>query len=167
MTAAATDTPDTAEHPIPAPPALAWTAAGLSVGASLLHWAGGENQTHLWSLDALLLVGAASAQVLLAMLLVLAPWHDTHPHSDGTESSVYLAGAALNAAILIGFTLPLLLGQPADGGQGVVARPGINAVEAAAAGMEAALVGLLLWLSRRTGRPHPDEAIDPVAGSKA
>lgn len=137
---------------------MAWLAAGLAAGASLLHWAAGENTTHQASVGSVLLIVAASAQVLLAMLLVLAPWRGAGARRAGLERPVYVAGAALNTAIILVLALPLVLAPSADShpsAHAMAQAEGIGPLTIVALAMEVILVGLLLWMVRLAGRPAP------------
>jgi len=135
--------------------AMAWLAAGLAAGASLLHWAAGENNTHQASAAGVLLIAAASAQVLLAMLLVLAPWRGAGAPRAGLERTVYVAGAALNTAVFLALALPLVLTPSADphpSAHAMAQAEGIGPLTIVALATEVVLVGLLLWMVRLAGR---------------
>ncbi len=137
---------------------MAWLAAGLAASASLLHWAAGDNNTHQGSVAGVLLIGAASAQVLLAMLLVLAPWRGAGARRAGLERTVYVAGAALNTGIVLALALPLVLGSSADphpSGHAMAQAEVIGPLKIVALAMEVILAGLLLWMVRLAGRPAP------------
>ena len=134
---------------------MAWLAAGLAAGASLLHWAVGENTTHQASVGSVLLIVTASAQVLLAMLLVLAPWRGAGARRAGLERQVYVAGAALNTAIVLALALPLVMAPSADphpSAHAMAQVAGIGPLKIVALAIEVILVGLLLWMVRLAGR---------------
>lgn len=137
---------------------IAWLAAGLAAGASLLHWAAGENNTHQGSVAGVLLIAAAAAQVLLAMLLVLAPWRGAGARRAALERTVYVAGAALNTAIVLALALPLVVAPSADphpSAHAMAQAEGIGPLNIIALAVEVILVGLLLWMVRLAGRPAP------------
>jgi len=137
---------------------MTWLAAGLAAGASLLHWAAGEINTHQGSVAGVLLIVAAAAQVLLAMLLVLAPWSGAGARRAGLERTVYGAGAALNAAIVLAMALPLVLAtsaNPHPSAHAMAQAEGLVPLNIVGLAVEVILVGLLLWMVRLAGRPAP------------
>lgn len=137
---------------------MTWLAAVLAASASLLHWAAGENNTHQGSLAGVLLIVAAAAQVLLAMLLVLAPWRSAGARGADLERTVYMVGAALNAALVVVVALPLVLAPSADphpAGHAMAQAEVIGLLNVVALTMEVILVGLLLWMARLAGHRAP------------
>jgi len=133
-----------------APTALSgatWLAAGLAAGASLLRWLGTDTDTHSWSSDALVSLVAGAGLMALAVALVAWRW------GARTARSAYLIGAAGTATVVMAFLIPLALGQPPSTGHeghGVQDGDGIAMVEWIRTLAELSLVGVLLWLYRRS-----------------
>jgi hypothetical protein len=149
---------------------LTWVAAALAAGASLLRWAATDTQAHAWSVDALIALAAAAAQMTLAVLLVgrPAPMRDAASDRDSgvdVSRTVYLAGALINAAVVLAFVPALIPTAPTDphGGHGGMAV-GPAAIDALRLGIEVALIGVLLWLYRARRRDTPGDRVT-AAGS--
>lgn len=132
-------------------------AATLAAGASLLHWVTIGTQTHSWSAVAAGSLLAGVALMGLALMLVALPW------SAGAIRSISLLGAAGTAIVVVAFLLPAL-SSATSGHAGDAGHPGHEVADGAIAlvdiirtASEVALIGVLAWLYRTTGRrPHPE-----------
>lgn len=130
-----------------------WVAAALSAGSSLLHWLTTSTDTHSWSGDAAVSLVAGTGLMGLAMLLVARPW------SAPTVRAISLLGAVGTAVVVIAVLLPLLsgaasghAGTPGHVGHDVEGGETIAVVEVIRTTAEVALIGVLAWLHRATGR---------------
>lgn len=144
---------DTGAAPRPVP-FTAWVAAALAAAASLLHWIGTNTDTHAWSGDAVVALVAGAGLMALAMVLVARPW------SDAAARTIYLVGAAATAVVVMAFLLPLLSGlttghvdTSGHAGHDVGGGDWIATANVVRTTLEVALVGVLLWMHRRMGRP--------------
>jgi hypothetical protein len=138
-------------------PGATWAAAALSASASLLHWIATDTDTHSWSADAVIGLIAGAGLMALAMALVARPW------GARTTRALYLIGAVGTAVVVMAFLLPLLSGVTSGhvdngghAGHDVNGDGGIVTLDAARMSVQVALVGVLVWMHRVTGRPDPE-----------
>lgn len=138
-------------------PIGAWVAAALAAGASLLHWITTSTETHSWSGEAVASLIAGVGLMALAMVLVAGPL------SGRTARAMFLVGAVATAVVVVTFLLPLLSGvtsghvdNPAHAGHDVAGGDEVAILDAALIAVQVALIGVLLWIYRRTGRVDSD-----------
>jgi bacteriorhodopsin len=128
----------------------------------LLHWIGTNTDTHGWSGDAVVALAGGAGLMALAIVLVARPW------SGPTARTIYLVGAVATTVLVIAFLLPVLSGvttghvdtsghaaHDVGGGEGVATANAIRTT------LEVVLVGVLVWMHRRTGRPSPEVTETP------
>lgn len=136
---------------------LTWFAAGLSGFASVLHGVvTPEHFDEWWGYGAFFVV-AAVAQMLFAVVLLIAPWSDRAGHGPPDSNDVraaralYLLGAAGTGTIVALYVVTRTFGIPYFGPEaGEVEAVGIIDVFSKAA--ELALIGVLLRMYHLAGR---------------
>jgi peptidoglycan/LPS O-acetylase OafA/YrhL len=135
-------------------PALTWGAAALAAGSSLSYWLTTDTDTHSWSADAVVSLVAGAALMGLAIALLAGR------SSRRTTRATYLVGAAGTAVMLLFLVVPLLQGQPpAEGhaGHAMPAEEPMAAMGSVRIAAEAALIAVLLWLHRLSGRTGAED----------
>lgn len=136
-----------------------WVAAALSAGASLLHWITTSTDTHSWSGEAVVSLIAGAGLMALAMVLAAGSL------SVRIVRAVFLIGAVATAAVVVAFLLPLLSGvtsghvdDAGHAGHAVGAGDEVAILDAVLIAVQVALIGVLLWMYRVTGRVRSDDA---------
>jgi hypothetical protein len=136
-----------------------WVATALAAGASLLHWITTSTDTHSWSGEAVVSLIAGAGLMALAMVLAAGSL------SVRIVRAVFLIGAVATAAVVVAFLLPLLSGvtsghvdDAGHAGHAVGAGDEVAILDAVLIAVQVALIGVLLWMYRVTGRVRSDDA---------
>lgn len=136
-------------------------AAGLSLAAGLVHGAAAADHTAEWWGYGAFFFGAALAQGLYALLLLLRPWQydETGGHRAAGDPVAlqgdrlaYRLGVAGNLAIIGLYVVTRTLGIPWFGPDAGEVEP-VTPLGLLSKALELALVGCLLALLRRASGP--------------
>lgn len=138
--------------------AALWGAAGLSAAASVLHGigTGAGLPSHDVSVARVVDVLAATAQMLLAVVLAMVAPDDAEAAAPPGPRAVLLRGVAVSLAIGLWFAAPFVWpaadGVPHAGAHGTPASAAPAAIDLLAMAIETLLVATLAWLSTRAAR---------------
>ena len=136
-----------------------WLAAGLAAIASLLHWITTSTDTHSWSGEAVVALIAGAGLMALAMILAAGSL------SARAARLVFLVGAVATAVVAVVFLLPFLSGltsghveDAGHAGHAVGAGDEVAILDGVLIAVQVALIAVLLWMYRVTGRVRSDGA---------
>lgn len=134
-------------------------AAALAAGASLLHWITTSTDTHSWSGEAVVALIAGAGLMALAMILAAGSL------SARAARLVFLVGAVATAVVAVVFLLPFLSGltsghveDAGHAGHAVGAGDEVAILDGVLIAVQVALIAVLLWMYRVTGRVRSDGA---------